>query len=87
MGASGWLGLRESRSLATSHNARIPYAYLVIAQVLASHPRPPTFLKRSSDSRRAACVMSPCSSPAGGSPASPNRIFSLQRRAGQQQEG
>jgi hypothetical protein len=31
--------------------------------------------KRSSDSRRAACVMLPCSSAAGGRPARPNRIL------------
>ena len=34
-----------------------------------------TLRKRSSDSRRAACVMLPCSSAAGGRPARPNRIL------------
>ena len=36
-----------------------------------------TFLNFSRDSRRAACVILPCSSAAGGRPARPNRILAL----------
>ena len=76
-------GVVQSLATLLQHPAQhcIKKGFLVWTQTRAaseqSEEREVTLRKRSRDSRRAACVILPCSSAAGGSPARPNRILAL----------
>jgi hypothetical protein len=76
----GWVGLGLGGGVSTRPSALAcrprmssPRAATSVASKNATSP----FLNFSSDCRRAACVMSPCSSAAAGSSHSPNSILSL----------